>query len=103
MATTVLQVRMDEDLKNEASELFEKLGLDIPTAIRIKSVNRLPSIMLAARLLLLSVASPPLKISRNIVGAFLPVWTIRRNLRKQGCKKFKSYSQMTKAGQASRK
>lgn len=35
MATTVLQVRMDEDLKNEASELFEKLGLDIPTAIRI--------------------------------------------------------------------
>ena len=26
---------MDEDLKNEASELFEKLGLDIPTAIRI--------------------------------------------------------------------
>lgn len=35
MATTVLQVRMDEDLRNEASELFEKLGLDIPTAIRI--------------------------------------------------------------------
>lgn len=35
MATTVLQVRMDEDLKNEASELLEKLGLDIPTAIRI--------------------------------------------------------------------
>ena len=35
MATTVLQVRVDEDLKNEASELFEKLGLDIPTAIRI--------------------------------------------------------------------
>lgn len=37
MATTVLQVRMDEALKNEASELFEKLGLDIPTAIRIFS------------------------------------------------------------------
>ena len=35
MATTVLQVRMDEDLKNEASKLFEKLGIDIPTAIRI--------------------------------------------------------------------
>lgn len=35
MATTVLQVRMDENLKNEASDLFEKLGLDIPTAIRI--------------------------------------------------------------------
>ena len=28
MATTVLQVRMDEDLKNEASELFERLGID---------------------------------------------------------------------------
>jgi len=35
MATTVLQVRLDEDLKNEAAELFENLGIDIPTAIRI--------------------------------------------------------------------
>ena len=35
MSTTVLQVRVDEDLKNEAAELFENLGIDIPTAIRI--------------------------------------------------------------------
>lgn len=35
MSTTILQVRMDEELKDEASELFEKMGLDIPTAIRI--------------------------------------------------------------------
>lgn len=35
MSTTVLQVRMDEDLKNEAAKLFENLGIDIPTAIRI--------------------------------------------------------------------
>ena len=35
MATTVLQVRLDEDLKNEAAELFDKMGIDIPTAIRM--------------------------------------------------------------------
>lgn len=35
MPTTVLQVRMDEKLKNEAAQLFENLGIDIPTAIRI--------------------------------------------------------------------
>ena len=35
MATTVLQVRLDENLKNEAAEIFENLGIDIPTAIRI--------------------------------------------------------------------
>jgi DNA-damage-inducible protein J len=35
MATTVLQVRLDENLKNEAAEIFESLGIDIPTAIRI--------------------------------------------------------------------
>ena len=40
MATTVLHVRMDEDLKNEASELFEKLGLDIPTAIPLLSTKK---------------------------------------------------------------
>lgn len=42
MATTVLQVRIDENLKNEAQALFDNLGLDIPTAIRIflkKAVN----------------------------------------------------------------
>lgn len=35
MATTVLQVRMDESLKNEAADLFDKMGIDIPTAIRM--------------------------------------------------------------------
>lgn len=42
MATTVMQVRIDEDLKNEAAALFDRLGLDIPTAIRVffkKAVN----------------------------------------------------------------
>lgn len=35
MATSLLQIRMDEDLKNQAAELFESLGMDIPTAIRV--------------------------------------------------------------------
>lgn len=35
MATTVLQVRIDEKLKDEASEIFENLGMDLPTAIRV--------------------------------------------------------------------
>ncbi|OWV00270.1 type II toxin-antitoxin system RelB/DinJ family antitoxin, partial [Fibrobacter sp. UWH3] len=35
MATTVLQIRMDEDLKNEAADLFDKMGMDLPTAIRV--------------------------------------------------------------------
>lgn len=35
MATTVLQVRLDEDLKNEAADLFDKMGMDLPTAIRV--------------------------------------------------------------------
>lgn len=35
MATTVLHIRMDEDLKNEAAALFEKMGMDLPTAIRV--------------------------------------------------------------------
>lgn len=35
LATTVLQIRMDEDLKNEAADLFDKMGMDLPTAIRV--------------------------------------------------------------------
>lgn len=35
MAATVLQVRVDEDLKNRASQLFDDLGLDLPTAVRV--------------------------------------------------------------------
>ena len=35
MATTIVQVRMDPELRDSASNTFEKLGLDLPTAIRI--------------------------------------------------------------------
>jgi DNA-damage-inducible protein J len=34
MRATV-QVRIDEETRQQASELFERLGLDIPTAIRM--------------------------------------------------------------------
>lgn len=47
MASTLVQIRVDEDLKNEATDIFERLGLDLPTAIRVflkKSVeeSRIP-------------------------------------------------------------
>ena len=35
MCTTTLHLRLDEDMKNQASDVFEHLGLDLPTAIRI--------------------------------------------------------------------
>lgn len=35
MASTLVQIRVDEDLKNEATQIFEQLGLDLPTAFRI--------------------------------------------------------------------
>lgn len=35
MASTLVQIRVDEDLKNEAVTIFERLGLDLPTAFRI--------------------------------------------------------------------
>ena len=35
MATTLVQIRMDEDLKAQATSLFEDLGLDMTTAIRM--------------------------------------------------------------------
>lgn len=35
MASTLVQIRVDEDLKNEAAGIFERLGLDLPTAFRI--------------------------------------------------------------------
>ena len=34
MRATV-QVRIDEDTRKQANELFERIGLDIPTAIRM--------------------------------------------------------------------
>lgn len=35
MPNTLIQFRVDEDLKNEASALFEELGIDLSTALRI--------------------------------------------------------------------
>ena len=35
MASTLVQIRVDEDLKNEAVSIFERLGLDLPTAFGI--------------------------------------------------------------------
>ena len=35
MATSVTQLRIDEDLKNQATAIFEQLGLDLPTAVRM--------------------------------------------------------------------
>lgn len=32
---TILQIRVDNDLKAQASEVFEQLGIDIPTAVRM--------------------------------------------------------------------
>ncbi len=35
MANSLIQLRIDEKLKTEAADIYEKLGLDLPTAIRI--------------------------------------------------------------------
>ena len=35
MATTLLQVRVDSELKNQAASIYDALGIDISTAIRI--------------------------------------------------------------------
>lgn len=35
MATSLLQVRIDDTLKNEASKVFENLGIDTSTAVRM--------------------------------------------------------------------
>ena len=32
---TLLQIRIDDNIKKQASEVFEKMGLDLSTAIRI--------------------------------------------------------------------
>lgn len=43
MATVVLQTRVDSEMKSEAEALFESLGLDITTAIRLflrQSINQ---------------------------------------------------------------
>ncbi len=35
MATSVMQVRVDDELKAQASSICEELGIDLPTAIRM--------------------------------------------------------------------
>ena len=35
MANTVVQVRVDEQLKEDVTNIYEELGMDLPTAIRI--------------------------------------------------------------------
>lgn len=35
MATSLLQVRVEDSLKNEAAEVFERLGIDTSTAVRM--------------------------------------------------------------------
>ena len=35
MASSVVQFRVEEELKAQATELFEKLGIDLSTALRI--------------------------------------------------------------------
>ena len=35
MATALVQVRVDEDLKNQATVVYDALGIDLSTAIRI--------------------------------------------------------------------
>lgn len=35
MANSLIQLRVDDKLKTEATDIFEKLGMDLSTAIRI--------------------------------------------------------------------
>lgn len=35
MATSIVQFRIEDDLKAQATEIYEKLGLDLSTALRI--------------------------------------------------------------------
>lgn len=35
MSTSIVQFRIDDDLKTEATQIYEELGLDLSTALRI--------------------------------------------------------------------
>lgn len=35
MSTSIVQFRIDDDLKTQATEIYEELGLDLSTALRI--------------------------------------------------------------------
>lgn len=50
MATSIVQFRIDDDLKNQATELYDRLGIDLSTAMRMflkrsVSVNGIPFAM----------------------------------------------------------
>lgn len=54
MATSIVQFRVDDDLKNEATKIYEELGIDLSTAMRMflkKSVvvNGLPFSMVVPK------------------------------------------------------
>ncbi|MDD7224360.1 MAG: type II toxin-antitoxin system RelB/DinJ family antitoxin, partial [Lachnospiraceae bacterium] len=35
MATTLVQVRIDDELKNQATAVYDALGIDLSTAVRM--------------------------------------------------------------------
>lgn len=35
MKTTVMQIRMEEELRSQTLEVLESIGMDIPTAVRV--------------------------------------------------------------------
>ena len=35
MKTTVMQIRMDEELRNQTADVLDNIGMDIPTAVRV--------------------------------------------------------------------
>ena len=50
MATSIVQFRIDDDLKKQATELYDKLGIDLSSAMRMflkrsVSVNGIPFAM----------------------------------------------------------
>ena len=54
----LIQIRIDKELKQEVAEIYEALGLDLPTAIRIffiksKMLHGLPFDMILPKMLLL--------------------------------------------------
>ena len=42
MASTLVQIRVDEKLKDDAAAVYENLGLDLSTAVRIFLSAALP-------------------------------------------------------------
>lgn len=54
MATSIVQFRIDDDLKNQATELYDRLGIDLSTAMRMflkrsVTVNGIPFAMVLPR------------------------------------------------------